>query len=85
MGKIAITGASGNYGRAATDKLIAMGRAQDLILMTRSPAKLAERIDQGCEVRYGDFDKPETLDDALRGAEKMLLISAPRRRPCRPA
>lgn len=78
MTKIAITGASGNYGRAATDKLIAMGRARDLILMTRSPAKLAARIDQGCEVRYGDFDKPETLDDALRGAEKMLMISATR-------
>ncbi len=78
MGKIIITGASGNYGRAATDRLIAMGRASDLILMTRTPAKLAERSGQGCDVRYGGYDKPETLAEAVKGAEKMLLISGTR-------
>ncbi len=78
MGKIVITGASGQYGRMATDKLIAKGRASDLILITRTPAKLADRTDQGCDVRYGDFDKPETLAEAVKGAEKMLLISGTR-------
>ena len=78
MTRIAITGASGQYGRLATDKLIAGGRARDLILITRTPAKLAERERAGCEVRYGDFDKPETLDAAVRGAQKMLLISGTR-------
>jgi NAD(P)H dehydrogenase (quinone) len=78
MTKIVITGASGNYGRLATDKLIAMGRGADLILITRTPAKLAERTDQGCDVRYGDFDKPETLLGAVTGADKMLLISGTR-------
>ena len=43
MTKIAITGASGQYGRLATDGLITLGRAKDLILMTRSPDKLADR------------------------------------------
>lgn len=76
--KIAITGASGQYGRLATDKLIAAGRARDLILITRTPAKLAERERAGCAVRYGDFDKPETLAPAVHGAEKMLLISGTR-------
>ena len=78
MTRIVITGASGNYGRAATDKLIALGRAQDLILISRSPAKLADRAAQGCEVRYGDFDKPETLLEAVQGADKMMLISGTR-------
>ena len=78
MGKIVITGASGQYGRMATDKLIAMGRGPDLILITRTPAKLAARAAAGCEVRYGDFDKPATLAAALKGAEKMLLISGTR-------
>jgi NAD(P)H dehydrogenase (quinone) len=78
MGKIVITGASGQYGRAATDKLIARGRAADLILITRTPAKLADRVAQGCTVRYGDFDKPESLLEAVQGADKMLLISATR-------
>jgi NAD(P)H dehydrogenase (quinone) len=75
---IAITGASGQYGRAATDKLIALGRAADLILMTRSPDKLADRAAQGCDVRYGDYDKPETLAAAFAGADKLLLISGTR-------
>jgi NAD(P)H dehydrogenase (quinone) len=78
MTKIAITGASGQYGRLATDKLIAAGRARDLILITRTPAKLADRARAGCEVRCGDFDQPETLVPAVRGAQKMLLISGTR-------
>ncbi len=78
MPRIVITGASGQYGRAATDRLIAMGRAQDLILITRTPAKLADRTAQGCTVRYGDFDKPESLASAVAGANRMLLISGTR-------
>jgi NAD(P)H dehydrogenase (quinone) len=76
--KIAITGASGQYGRLATDRLIEGGLASDLILITRSPVKLADRARSGCSVRYGDFDKPETLPVALRGANKLLLISGTR-------
>jgi NAD(P)H dehydrogenase (quinone) len=76
--KIVITGASGHYGRSATDKLIALGRAKDLILITRTPAKLAHRVEQGCDVRAGDFDRPETLLAAVQGAQKMLLISGTR-------
>ena len=78
MRKIVITGASGQYGRAATDRLIALGRASDLILITRSPDKLADRAGQGCQVRYGDFDKPETLGAAVAGGDRMLLISGTR-------
>lgn len=78
MTKIVITGASGQYGRLATDRLIALGRATDLILITRTPAKLTDRVTQGCDVRYGDFDKPETLEAAMRGGAIMLLISGTR-------
>jgi len=78
MTRIVITGASGQYGRSLTDKLIAMGRAADLILITRRPDKLQDREAQGCTVRYGDFDKPETLPIAVQGADRMLLISGTR-------
>jgi len=78
MAKIVITGASGQYGRMATDKLIAKGHAADLILITRTPVKLSDRTAAGCDVRYGDFDKPETLAAAVKGAKKMLLISGTR-------
>jgi len=78
MTRIAMTGASGQYGRLATSKLIAQGRASDLILITRTPAKLADCRAAGCDVRYGDFDRPETLAAAVRGAEKLMLISGTR-------
>lgn len=78
MTRIVLTGASGQYGRLATDKLIAMGHASDLILITRTPEKLADRTAAGCDVRFGDFDQPETLVAALQGAQRMLLISGTR-------
>jgi len=78
MTRIVITGASGQYGRLATAGLIAAGRARDLILMTRAPDKLAEAAAQGCEVRYGDYDQPETLISAFAGADRLLLISGTR-------
>jgi len=78
MSRIAMTGASGRYGRLATARLSALGLARDLILITRTPAKLADCAQAGCEVRYGDFDRPETLRAAVTGADRLLLISGTR-------
>jgi NAD(P)H dehydrogenase (quinone) len=78
MTRIAITGASGRYGRLATARLIAQGHARDLILISRAPARLADCALAGCAVRYGDFDRPETLEAAVRGADRLLLISGTR-------
>ena len=76
--RIAITGASGHYGRIVIDALIAAGRAQDLILMTRNPDRLADYAAAGCTVRQGDYDRPETLRPAFAGADRLLLISGTR-------
>lgn len=78
MTRIAITGASGQYGRIVTQALIDQGRARDLILMSRTPDKLADMAAQGCEVRYGDYDQPASMVEALAGAERLLLISGTR-------
>lgn len=78
MTRVAITGASGQYGRLATEMLIGQGRAEDLIPVTRTPEKLADWAAAGCDVRYGNFDEPESLGPALRGADKLLLISGTR-------
>lgn len=72
---IVITGASGSYGRQVTELLLAKMPARELILVTRNPTTLAPLAARGAQVRFGDFDKPETLVPALAGAEKMLLIS----------
>jgi NAD(P)H dehydrogenase (quinone) len=76
--KIVVTGASGQYGRSAVSKLLQRVPAEDLILISRTPEKLAEFSQLGAEVREGDFDKPEGLVPAFQGGERMLLISGTR-------
>jgi len=77
--KIAITGASGQFGREATRLLIESGVSPDqLILVTRNPEKLASRGSEGAIVRQGDFDDEAGLAAALSGAERMLMISGTR-------
>lgn len=73
--RILITGASGHFGGSAARMLLARMPARDLILMSRTPDKLAEFARKGCEVRQGDFDNVASLEAAAKGADKMLLIS----------
>lgn len=70
-----ITGASGQFGRMAAERLLAHVPAADLILTTRSPAKLADFAARGVAVRTADFNDPASLDAAFAGAQRMLLIS----------
>ncbi len=77
--KIGITGASGHFGGAAARLLLESGLpAEDLVLITRSPEKLAARVAQGITVRAGDFDDRLGLADALRGVTHLLMISGTR-------
>jgi NAD(P)H dehydrogenase (quinone) len=70
-----ITGASGNFGSMTVQRLLERMDPKDLILMSRKPDKLADYAKLGCDVRFGDFDRPESLVPAARGAQQMLLIS----------
>jgi NAD(P)H dehydrogenase (quinone) len=76
--KIVVTGASGQYGRSAVERLLERHPAQDLILITRRPEKLAPLAALGADVRYGDYDDPASLAAAFRGGDRMLLISGTR-------
>lgn len=78
MGKIVVTGASGHFGKAAAKRLLDRVPAEDLILLTRTPATLAAFAERGVTVRAADFDDPASLATAMAGAEKMLLISTTR-------
>jgi NAD(P)H dehydrogenase (quinone) len=71
-----VTGAAGRLGRR-TAELVLETRAPDrLILVTRDPDAIADLSLQGADVRFGDFDRPESLPEAFAGGERMLLISA---------
>jgi len=76
--KIAVSGASGQFGQSAVDKLLHSIDPADLILVSRSPARLADYAARGCQVRQGDFDDPAGLARAFAGADRLLLISGTR-------
>ena len=70
---IVISGASGQFGRRVAQFLLETN-TPDVVLVTRVPGALA---DLDAEVRHGDFDKPESLEAAFAGGEKLLLVSLP--------
>jgi NAD(P)H dehydrogenase (quinone) len=72
---VAITGASGNLGRAVAEGLLDALDPQDVVLITRTPDKLADLAARGADVRRGDFDDPTSLGAAFAGVDRLLLIS----------
>jgi NAD(P)H dehydrogenase (quinone) len=78
LGKIIVTGASEQFGHAAAKRLLDKVPAEDLVLLSRTPDKLAEFAEAGAHVRHADFDDPASLLPAMEGGERMLLISTVR-------
>jgi NAD(P)H dehydrogenase (quinone) len=72
--QLLVTGASGNLGKAVVAELRRLGAAK-LIAATRTPGKHRELAALGVEEREADFDRPETLQTAFHGVERLLLIS----------
>jgi NAD(P)H dehydrogenase (quinone) len=72
---IVVTGATGAFGRMATELLLEKLPTTELILVTRKPDSLSHLAARGAQVRYGDFDDRESLKAAFGGGERMLLIS----------
>jgi NAD(P)H dehydrogenase (quinone) len=70
-----VTGATGKLGRMVTQQLLEHHHPAELILTTRNPPALATLAARGAQVRYADFDAPETLASAFGGGDRMLLIS----------
>lgn len=70
-----ITGANGHLGRAAVEILLQSVSADQIILTTRNPEALSKFADRGVEIRPADFSKPDGLESAFFGADRMLLIS----------
>lgn len=69
-----VTGASGNVGGLVIEWLL-KNYEGSIIATTRHPEKLSNLADRGVIIRKADFDKPESLEEAFTGANRMLLIS----------
>ena len=72
---ILVTGATGQQGGAVARSLLAKG--QKVRMLTRSPEKARELAAKGAEVARGDFEDPESLKEALKGADGVFLVGTP--------
>lgn len=73
---IVITGASGQLGHLVIAELLKTVPASHVVAVARNVDKAADLAALGVHVRHGDYTKPETLNSALQGADKILLISS---------
>lgn len=73
--KILVTGATGKLGTKVIEALLKSVPASQLAVSVRNPKKAEGLRARGVEVRYGDFDYPETLDSAFAGIDRILIIS----------
>jgi NAD(P)H dehydrogenase (quinone) len=74
--KVGVSGASGQLGRLVGQELMGRLAIEEIVLVSRTPEALPDFVDRGVEVRYGDFDAPDSLEEAFSGCDRMLLISS---------
>jgi NAD(P)H dehydrogenase (quinone) len=73
--KILVTGVTGKLGAIVIETLLETVPASDLAVSVRNPQKAESLRARGVDVRHGDFDKPETLDKAFAGIDRLLIVS----------
>ncbi|MFF8711337.1 SDR family oxidoreductase [Streptomyces sp. NPDC015184] len=72
---IVVTGATGALGRLVIEELLATVPASGIAAVVRDAEKAAPLAGRGVELRVADYDRPETLKDAFRAGDRVLLIS----------
>ncbi|RZJ71398.1 SDR family oxidoreductase [Flavobacterium sp.] len=72
---ILVTGATGHLGSAVINQLLKKTSVANIAAFVRDEAKAENLKKQGVEVRVGNFDDVDSLDKALKGIEKVLIIS----------
>ena len=73
---IVVTGATGHLGRLVIAALLKKVPASGIVAAVRNVEKARDIAALGVQVRYADYNQPPTWDDALKGADKVLLISS---------
>ena len=72
----AVTGATGHLGRLAVDALLRRGiPATNVFALVRDPSRAEDLAALGVGIRQADYDRPETLEAALEGIERLLFVS----------
>lgn len=69
-----VAGAGGRLGRRVVEILHGRGFT-NLAAASRDPFRLKHFSDLGIEIRKADFNDPDTLHEAFKGIDRLLLIS----------
>jgi NAD(P)H dehydrogenase (quinone) len=72
---IVVTGATGHLGKLVVEGLLEKLPADQVVAAVRSPEKAGGLAARGVEVRRADYADPDSLATALKGADKVLLVS----------
>lgn len=70
-----VTGATGKLGRLVIASLLRRVPAGQIVAGVRDLAKAADLAALGVQLRVADYNRVETLAPALRGIDRLLLIS----------
>ncbi len=73
---IVVTGATGQLGRLVIAALLKKTAASNIVAAVRNVEKAKDLAALGVQVRHADYGQPASLDVALQGADKVLLISS---------
>jgi len=73
---IVVTGATGQLGRLVIKALLKKVPAVEIVAAVRNVEKAKNLAESGIQVRYADYSQPASWDEALKGADKLLLISS---------
>ncbi|HET9250973.1 MAG TPA: NAD(P)H-binding protein, partial [Candidatus Eisenbacteria bacterium] len=72
---ILVTGATGKTGRELVRLLTTSGAR--FRVLARNADKARDRLGAGVEIVTGDLGRPESLEPAMRGIERVFLLSSP--------
>ncbi|MBO0461692.1 MULTISPECIES: SDR family oxidoreductase [unclassified Enterococcus] len=70
-----VTGATGGFGHYALNELKKLVPLEEIYVLARSKEKAEQLIEEGIEVRIGDYADPETMVQALKGIDRLLFVS----------
>ena len=72
---VLITGATGQLGTAVIEQLLRKITASEIAGLTRTEEKAANLKSRGVTIRLGDYNDTDSLDRAMQGVDKVLLIA----------
>ncbi|WP_009629859.1 SDR family oxidoreductase [Synechocystis sp. PCC 7509] len=79
---ILVTGATGQLGTAVVQNLLENTSANQIAAFVRDESKASVWKEKGVDIRVGNYDDTNSLDKAMQGIEKVLLIAGTDEEKC---